>query len=619
MTIARICACAWVIFTAAPVAAQPLILAMPRPDPNAAGWVNSPVRVEVICARAESCTATEVVATEGRDQEFTATAVDRDGERRAATVTFNIDYTPPAITLETPRGHSLTPASVIDVVAYLTDRLSGLATAACNGSPATIDRAGTVRCRVSLEPGVNDIVIDATDVAGNSASAGARVHRIGPPSSVTIVPDVAGVLVGSSRTFQLLTDYDLNAGPVTWSVEPASVGTMIGGLFQAHEQGTATITARFGEHSATATVQTYESDRLPQDAIRWKTGPMTVVQNFAAAITPTDKVVIRTAHDEPTQKTKVFALNEGSGALEWQSIAAMAPGEKANAVRIQPRGGAVTVAEGADGRVALVRTAGQSLGSPWRYQSSGTLLPDLVMDTLGNLVAVETANSFPTLLFIDGGSGLVRTREPLPIGMIVALNAACVPGAHAARNVAAQVGPLTVQADAIALPLVLTDDTEDFAQCGMVAARRERIVSIATVQPDAKRINGLRRYEAGADGAPPAIELFPVSTDGAGGWLVPWTAKFADGTHDSRVAHVTASGQQEIAVAAAGKIWLVGTDNMAAMTDGRTLVVFNILTGRAERTEVFPQGVQILGIQHQQLVLIIGKEQRTLSFQRPRG
>ena len=242
------------------------------------------------------------------------------------------------------------------------------------------------------------------------------------------------------------------------------------------------------------------------------------------------------------------------------------------------------------------------------------------MDPLGNMIAIETANGFPKLLVLDGRNGAIQLREPLPMGTAVVLNAACKPGAHAARNVAAQVGPLTAQpVGIITVPMVITDDLEDFAQCGSMTGRRERVVSIATVSGSAKRIDALKRYEFGPADRAPVIELFAVSPDGVGGWLVPWTARLADGTAESRVARVFESNVQEISVAAAGRIWLVGAENMAAMTDGRTIVVFNILTGRIERTETYQEDVKIIGVQNELLMVVIGKEQRQLSLQRPRG
>jgi hypothetical protein len=605
---------------AAPVCAQPLILAMPRPDANAQGWVNSPVRIEFICARADACTESLAVLTEGAGQEFVGTALDRDGAARTTTVTLNIDYTPPAITLHTPVGSVLTPATAIDVVAQVSDSMSGLASATCNGAAAAFDRTGVVRCRVSLEPGANDIVVEASDVAGNSASAGRSVRRIGMPSSVTIVPEVSSVLVGSWRTFQVLSNYDTAVGPITWSVDTPSIATMNGAMFHAHAQGTVTITARFGELTATATVETYEGNQFPPGSTRWKIGSLSVMQTGPGRPTAESSKNMISTRQRPGEKTRVLSINEGSGDLDWQTTVALDVAESARSVQRQSRGGAVTVSAAPDGRGAVVRTTGDEPGYPWRYQSSGAIQPGLVMDPLGNMIAVETTSGFPKLLMLDGQSGFVTMRDPLPIGTSVVLNAACVAGAHAARNVPAQVGPLTVQSDdTITLPMVITDDLEDFGECGTMSGRRERAVSIATVSGSAKRIDALKRYELPVNGVAPTIDLFPVSPDGLGGWLVPWTTRFADGSVESWVSRVDGSGHQDIRVAAAGKIWLVGVESMAAMTDGRTLVVFNILTGRAERTEVFPEGVKIIGVQDQMLMVVTGAEQRTLSIQRPRG
>ncbi len=593
---------------------------MPRPDANAHGWVNSPVRIEFICARADACTENLTVLTEGAGQEFVGTAADRNGVTRTTSLTLNIDYTPPTVTLQTPTGSVLTPAGSIDIVAQVADTLSGLAAATCNGVPAAFDRDGIVRCHVSLEPGANDIVVEASDVAGNSASAGRTVRRIGKPSSVAIVPEVSSVLVGTWRTFQVLSNYDTNVGPITWSVDTPSIATMDGAMFRAHAQGTVTITARFGELTATATVETYEGDRFPLGSTRWKVGSSAVVQTSAGRPTAQLSKSMISTRQRPGEKTLVLSINEGSGDLNWQTTVALDAAENARSVQSQPRGGAVTVLETRGGRGAIVRTTGNQPGYPWRYQSSGTIQPELVTDPLGDMIAVETTNGFSKLLVIDGQSGFVRMREPLPMGSSVVLNAACMAGAHAARNVPAQVGPLTAQPDdTITLPMVITDDLEDFGQCGTMSGRRERVVSIATVSGSTKRIDALKRYELPVNGVAPTIDLFPVSPDGLGGVLVPWTTRFADGSVESWVSRVNASGHQDIRVAAAGKIWLVGTENMAALTDGRTLVVFNIVTGGAERTEVFPEGVKIIGVQDQMLMVVTGAEQRTLSIQRPRG
>jgi hypothetical protein len=82
--------------------------------------------------------------------------------------------------------------------------------------------------------------------------------------------------------------------------------------------------------------------------------------------------------------------------------------------------------------------------------------------------------------------------------------------------------------------------------------------------------------------------------DGHGGQLAPWVARFNGGLVESRLMHITPEGSQEFVLPAAGEIYLMGKD-LAATTDGGTLVVFNVLTGAVRWTRSFPdKGVRIL-------------------------
>jgi hypothetical protein len=57
--------------------------------------------------------------------------------------------------------------------------------------------------------------------------------------------------------------------------------------------------------------------------------------------------------------------------------------------------------------------------------------------------------------------------------------------------------------------------------------------------------------------------------------------------------HITPEGSQEFVLPAASEIYLMGKD-LAATTDGGTLVVFNVLTGAVRWTRSFPdKGVRI--------------------------
>ena len=104
----------------------------------------------------------------------------------------------------------------------------------------------------------------------------------------------------------------------------------------------------------------------------------------------------------------------------------------------------------------------------------------------------------------------------------------------------------------------------------------------------------LHMYEVPAGTPAPVVNLLPVVPDGHGGQLAPWVARFESGLVESRLMHITPEGNQEFVLPAAGEIYLMGKD-LAATTDGGTLVVFNVLTGAVRWTRSFPdKGVRIL-------------------------
>ena len=86
-------------------------------DPNANGWSNGDVTVTFACNDALSgiafCPSPVTVTTEGAGQVITGTAVDKAGNTATASVTLNIDKTPPSVTLIAnpavlwPPSHSL--------------------------------------------------------------------------------------------------------------------------------------------------------------------------------------------------------------------------------------------------------------------------------------------------------------------------------------------------------------------------------------------------------------------------------------------------------------------------------------------------------------------------------
>jgi RHS repeat-associated protein len=176
------------------VVAPLAMTASPSPAANANGWNNSNVTVTYSCtggAPPVQCPAAQTVSTEGANQTISATATDANGATASASVTLKIDKTGPVVAVTSPANNTITTASTQQVSGTVADSLSGIASASCNGSPATI-QAGAVSCIATLVSGTNLIPISATDVAGNTSTQAVAVV-VGSPAITDFNPKSGAV------------------------------------------------------------------------------------------------------------------------------------------------------------------------------------------------------------------------------------------------------------------------------------------------------------------------------------------------------------------------------------------------------------------------------------------
>ncbi|HEX9506259.1 MAG TPA: hypothetical protein VGA62_09675, partial [Acidimicrobiia bacterium] len=167
----------------------PVISATATPAPNAAGWNNADVIVRFTCSDLgcgiASCPSPITVTAEGTNQVISGTATDKAGNSASASVTVNIDKTPPTITARQSPAANANGWNNGDVSVTFTcsDALSGIASCP---SGTTVSSEG----RDQLVPG------SAVDAAGNSASASLRVSLDKTPPVITPVvsptPNAAG-------------------------------------------------------------------------------------------------------------------------------------------------------------------------------------------------------------------------------------------------------------------------------------------------------------------------------------------------------------------------------------------------------------------------------------------
>ncbi|MBZ5629159.1 MAG: hypothetical protein LAO06_09880 [Acidobacteriia bacterium] len=156
----------------------PSIAASLAPSPNPAGWNNSNVTVSFQCGTSISgavqCPAPQMVTTEGTNQSVSGTVTDLAGNSATATVTVNLDKTPPTITASASPGPNANGWNNSDVTVSFTcsDSLSGIASC----PPART---------VSTDGANQTIAGTATDIAGNTATASATVSLDKTPPVIT--------------------------------------------------------------------------------------------------------------------------------------------------------------------------------------------------------------------------------------------------------------------------------------------------------------------------------------------------------------------------------------------------------------------------------------------------
>ena len=409
-------------YTIGAEAVPPSIQVSVLPPANAAGWHHAPVRLVYACSDVGSWVATcppeAVVATDGAGQTVTAVATDAAGNEATASVTLSIDRTAPVVQMTAPANGQTVTGTDVTVSGTVADALSGLASAQCNGVPAAVV-AGTITCTVAVRPGTNAVVLQASDVAGNSASVGVRVLVPSTPTSVAIVPAQPTLGVGQTREVRLVDQAGLPVSGATWAVSEATIlsVTDTDGVLsvEALAVGTATVSATWNGLTAdtvvTVAALTAEGGITPGTKL-WTLpllDPMASRQLFFANRVEAEGPDLFFLETAASGATLRGVRADGTPLSAW-------PVPPEATMVLADRDGGVVLSAAADcwwNDRGLLRVPGVETDPVWRYTSEGSVMfvagqaPDGTI-YVNEMTLDEWATT--TLVGLDGRTGQVKFR-----------------------------------------------------------------------------------------------------------------------------------------------------------------------------------------------------------------
>jgi hypothetical protein len=240
--------------------------------------VVSNVTVSFLCTPGSApivfCPAPQLVSTEGALQLITGTAMDANGLTADTRQFIGLDKTKPALSVTSPADGSLFTTATIAVTGTASDALSGVDTVTCNGFFASLS-GGNFSCNISLNPGVNLLVVRATDRAGNVSASISHVTLDVPlpaPVSLKITPGGATLLVGETQQFTAVDENDHRRTDATWTVSDTTIATITTAsspVLTAIAVGQVTLTANVAGASAQVQINALGGSLLPAGTVRW--------------------------------------------------------------------------------------------------------------------------------------------------------------------------------------------------------------------------------------------------------------------------------------------------------------------------------------------------------------
>ncbi len=500
---------------------------------------------------------------------------------------MNIDRTPPVVTLTSPADGQSTANASVTLTGTVTDGDSGVGRVTCNGVSIQVGQDGVVSCVVGLTPGRNAIALQASDRAGNSASTGIRVARVGTRMSMVITPSAVTMVVGQARTFRLVDEYGLPVTDATWTVDdPATLSQTddTNPVFRALQTGQTQVTATWQSVSVSATVTIVAGVSLAPGTVAW-TLPARPGGGWNRLV-----YANRVAPDVPDAYLFEGGMVRGVTA-SGEEILAEAPAVNQASAWVWPivgdsHGGVLLPTSDVNtGSFALVRAPGPTSGVPWRWESAYRVEHDIAQAPDGTVFVVERSDDGYTFVAgIDGATGHTRFRHRLSaVSTSTTLNIDCSPG----FNSESERGPTTnspvVGADgALYLEVHSETRTWDYEPCGNGSGAEHLLVELLRIDSNGGASSQvLQAMDRALAMDAPLYELVvgQVLPDEGGGVLATWFVNRSDAESQHVAAYVQGSAATTYMLPGSATVSMVGADGVGLLSSDEGLAAFDLASG----------------------------------------
>ena len=629
------------------VVSPPTITAASFPPANASGWNTTAVYVTFTCTPGglpiTPCPAPQTLVADGANQVVSGTVTDTSGDSATATVTVNIERTLPALSISSPVDQSVVTSAALSVSGTSANSLTNINSVTCNGATAA-SSAGAFSCNLSLSPGVNLVMVRATDVAGNVSGVPLHVNysaALPAPTSLQISPASANVLVGATQQFTAIDQLGRPRTDATWTVDNTSVATIstdASPILTGVAAGTVTLTGSVAGISTQIQVNILAGTSLPIGTVLWSapSTPGFTVQQIVQAVPTANGPDLYSIENNSNNTPLIRAMNSDGRPLWTTQFAAgtnMASvlGSSARPAMPDGSGGILLMVVANPGGVPstyqLVDLDGQTGTQRWTYNLASNFNPLSQTAAIrgdGTIFKVQPIQGQPALIGIDPNTGstvfaYVPPRSSYAFNTVNDPNStSSVTGSAPGSLYSPTIGP-----DGTVYSAVSKIDLTATNYCDLGPYSITMTDSLLQVAPDGSTsLTQIRQdvsnqtYSGGSFlgnftipnssisvnlyQTAPSASFFSVIPDGQGGVLMPYgyalTAPLAQHPLQGHITHIpSGGGLNDSTLPLVPGTTVLGENGTAFATDGSSVVSFAASSGSINWvTQVASSGASII-------------------------